>query len=199
MKPHSLHPPWPRRAAGGGGLWVLRWVLGDRAKGLPSPAAWRRGPKFKAGASRWEGCGPAPKPQHLLSALVWCYKPQNNRGAIAQPEGSWLAIIKLHQSLWPEPPNTPDLVSAGLGLLEGADGERKCVIYRANNNQSATPASLQMLRADISSRSPITADVNDHHPPHHKPLKQLSGIKSVYCMVPAPFIQGSSSALQTIR
>ena len=52
------------------GLWVLRWVLGDKAKGPPSPASWRRGAKFGANASRWDGCGPAPKPQQLLSALV---------------------------------------------------------------------------------------------------------------------------------
>lgn len=65
------------------------------------------------------------------------------------------------------------------------------MIYRPNNKQSATPASLQMLRADISSQSHISTNMNDHQSPRHKPLQQLSGIKSVYCVVPAPFIQGS--------
>lgn len=124
--------------------------------------------------------------------------PRITQGAIAQPEGSSLAIIDLHQSPLPEPQSTPELVSTGLGLSEGADGKRKCMIYRANNNPSTTSASLQMLRADISSQSPINDNMNDHHPPPHKPLKQLSGIKSVSCMVPAPFIPGSSCALQTI-
>lgn len=85
-----------------------------------------------------------------------------------------------------------------LGRLEGEDEERKDMVYRENNKQSATPASLQMLRADISSQSPVTTRVNDHHPLHHQPSEQLPGIKSEYCIVPVPFTQESSNDLQTI-
>lgn len=176
------------------GLWVLRWVLGDGAKGPPSPASWRRGQN-----SRQVPAGGMDVVLHLTpksSPLLSCgnITPRMTRGLLHSPRET----INLHQPPRPEPQNTPAPAAAGLGLLEGADGERTCVIYRANNNQSATPASLQMLRADLSRRPPVTANVNDHQPPRHKPLKQLSGIKSACCTVPAPFIPRCSSALQTI-